>query len=651
MQRAALSFPSDRRLRAATWPAAELALLLAGAALSAALVHVFLGAVNFQPVSQVARGLGPVWAALMIVVAVVAQLVQHRWGARTWSRAVVGGLAGIAAGLVTMPITAGLRGTSQPLNTIFGGDMTFRTEYVTRFASTWHLTDYTFKGLHAFYPPGWFWVAGRTAHVLGLHEPWHIMKPFTIFTIGAALVVAYLLWRSVLSPAGALCAAIGSSLVLSPQIGPTRFITQAWYEPYSCFVAVTGAAWVAATLHAIRTPAPRMRWSLILLGLVGVGLALSYYLLFILLAVVLIALAAFTPSAERRPALIRTGGLLAGIALLTAIFWVPLLREIAHGAASQGHFVRPDFFRVATGISGGPQALTILAIAALLALAFTFGALGSRAVAAVIAGTIVYQLISVATLVFAHNQLQPHRAVTMLWATIGASVPVALDRFRRSGETQRLFATLVLVVAIPATFVLGSAQGADLAGGPLSVRAHDHPPMGQARAISSFITRTTGKKPHQLTIVTGAHLVLIMKPYWGYLPLRARYAHPMAHLAQRIEVLRAAARCPNPACMNRILEHNKFGPIAAMVLAKTFLGPRIETQEDSFPDPIPIQIYFRRKNFAPADWVRGDFGPYVVFVHRRQFASAAGRSSTIRQSTPARARRSRSSRKGHHATT
>src|SRR5262249_30643466 len=157
------------------------------------------------------------------------------------------------------------------------------TEYVTRFASSWHLQDYTFRGLHAFYPPAWFWVAGRTAHILGLHEPWHIMKPFTILTIGAALFVAYLLWRMTLSPAGALTAAIGSSLVLSSQVGPLKFATQAWYSPYSCFVAVTGAAWLAAAIVSLRMPARQAGWRLILLGVVGAALALCYYLLFLIL--------------------------------------------------------------------------------------------------------------------------------------------------------------------------------------------------------------------------------------------------------------------------------------------------------------------------------------------------------------------------------
>jgi galactan 5-O-arabinofuranosyltransferase len=614
---------AQRVLRASLWPLAELGLVLGGAALSAWLVHVLLVATNFNPLSEVAGGLGPVWAAVMLAIAIAAQIVQRRSTVHVArARAIVSGLAGLAAGFVTLPLTAGLTGTDQPLNTILGGDMAFRTEDVTRFASTSQLQDYTFKGLHAFYPPAWFWVAGRTAHLLALHEPWHIMKPFSIFTIGAALFLAYVLWRMTLSPAGALCAAIGSSLVLDSQVGPLKFATTAWYSPYACFVAVTGAAWVAATLTAMRTPGRRAVGRLVFLGVVGAALALCYYLLFIVLALVLVVLA-LASGENRRRVVARLGGLLAGIALATAVFWVPLLKALAHGAASQGGFVRPDFLHVFVGI-GRPEALAILTLVVIGALALTIASSASQAVAGVLVGAVLYQLVSVATLVFAQNQLQPHRAVTMMWATIGAALPVALESFslkRGLGRLMqpplpRVFATLAAVVAVPAIFVLGSAQGSDLTSGPFAREAHERPGLSQTRAISSFITQATGKRPKELTLVAGDHALLVTQPYYGFLPLRARYAHPDAHLAQRIEVLRAAARCPGPKCTVDVLEHSKFGHIGALVLARNAGKLRIETEEDKFPESVPITIDFRPKQFGPGYWIRRTIGGYVVLVHR-----------------------------------
>jgi galactan 5-O-arabinofuranosyltransferase len=594
-------------------PVGETALLLAGAAVGAAIVHGFLSASHFTAQSEVARGFGPPWAALMILLAVLGYVAQRRIANPLVARAAVALLAGLAAGFVTAPLTAGLHGTDQPLNTIARGDMQFRTQYITRFAATWHLQDYNFRGLHAFYPPGWFWLAGRSAHVLGLHEAWHIMKPFTILTIGAALAVSFLLWRAVLSPAGALAAAVGSSLVLSPQVGPSMFATQAWYEPYSCFVAVTGVAWLAAVAGTARMRGSPGR--LALLALVGVVLALFYYLLFIILAVVLLGLALW-PAVTRRATLSRAVGVLAGVALLTAVFWVPLINALIHGAASQGGFVRPDFFRVATGLTGGPAALSILAGVAIAALALTFASSGSQAVGMLFAGTVLYQLISVLTLTLAHNQLQPHRAVTMMWATIGAAVPVALDGYQRRGDGARTLATIALLIAAPAMFALGAAQGTDLASGTYARRAHSPLALSETRQISSFITSTSGKRPDRLVVVSGDRALLVTRPYYGFLPLRARYAHPEAHLAQRIAVLRAAAACGTPACTRRELTTSKFGPIDALVLANAVGGLRIETQEDGFPTPRLVAIFFRPRNFPPALWARRDVGGYAVLVRR-----------------------------------
>jgi galactan 5-O-arabinofuranosyltransferase len=603
--------------------AVELGLALVSAALTTLIVHAVIAAGNFNALSPVARGLGPVWAAGMVLIAGAAYVVQHRIADADRSRLAVAILAGVAIGGVMTPLMAGLHGTNQPPNTILGGDKQFHTEYVTRFGATWHLQDFTFRGLHAFYPPAWFWLAGRTASLLDI-TPWHVMKPFTIGTIGAALLLSYVLWRSVLSPAGALAAAIGSSLVLAAQTGPPIIVTEGWYSVHSCFVAVTGAAWVAATLATVRSGGSW--WRLGFLTLVGTLLALMYYLLFLVLVVVLVALAAATP-ATRRAVMPRVAAVCGVVAILTAVFWVPLVGAVLNGSASQGHYVRPDFLDVFVGI-GGPAALTVLAVVSVGLLTLTFSSTASQAVAGVLAGTIAYQLISVTTLVLSHNQLQPHRAVTMLWATFGAAVPVAVESLRTGGGTlsqafgrvpsplRRAAAVTTLAVAGAAVFLLGAAQGADLAGGPYSRRAHTKPALAQTAAMSRFIKDTSGKQPQQLTLLTGTHAILITEPYYGFLALRARYAHPKARLKDRVAVLRAAAACPDATCATAKLTGSRFGPIDAMILSRVPGGYRVIGQVDAFPNPKNVSVVFPRRNLDPGPWTTRDFGPYRVFVRR-----------------------------------
>jgi galactan 5-O-arabinofuranosyltransferase len=600
-------------------PLTELTTVLLAALVTGMAVHAVIAASDFDARSAEARGLGPIWAAGMVLIALAAQLVQHRTADARRSRLVVAVLAGAAAGIVMAPLMAGLHGTNQPPNTILGGDTAFHTEYVTRFASTWHLEDYTFRGLDAFYPPAWFWIAGRAADLLGV-TPWHVVKPFTILTIGAALLLAFGLWRMVLSPAGALSAAIGSSLVLTTQHESINYSTQAWYSTHSAFVAVTGVAWTAAALCALRQGASRRR--IAVLGLSGALLALCYYPLFVLMAFVVAGLA-LAPAAGRKDTALRVAALFGLVAVLTAVFWVPLVDAVMEGKAAQGHFVRPDFFEVSLGLNG-PAALAILALVAIGLLAVTSSSTASRAVAGVLAGTVLYQLVSVTTLVLLHNQLQPHRAVAMMWAAFGAAVPVAAEGLRGHANpaqmlpapTRRALGGAVLVVATAGIFLLGSAQGADLAGGPYSVAAHRPLGLAQAAATSRFITGTAGKPPQDLTIVTANHAVLVTQPYFGFLPVKARYAHPQADLPERVQVIRTAAACPDAACTARALAGSRFGPVDALVLTRTPRGYQLTAQEDGFPDILLVTIDFRPDAFGAAWWARRDFGAYTAFVRR-----------------------------------
>src|SRR3954447_19536811 len=601
------------RLRSWSWPL-EAALALAAAAATTLAVHALVAGIDFRATSPDAAGLGPVWAAAMIALAVGAYVVQRRVGRPRIITTIVSLLAGAAAALVMTPMMAGLHGTSQPLYTLLRGDMSFRTEYVTRFAATWHLRDYTLRGLNAFYPPAWFWLAGRTAHVLGI-APWRIVKPFAIGTMGAALLLGFALWRMVLTPAGALSAAIGSSLVLTTQVPDLSYSTQAWYSPYSCFVAVTGAAWLAAALVNARGGGSRGR--LAVLAVVGTLLALCYYLLFLILVAVLVVLGAAS-GPPRRAVLARLAACLGAIAALTAVFWIPLLSAVLGGVAAQGHYVRPDFLHVSIGLDG-PTALTLLAAVAIVLLVLTVSSSASQAVAGLLLGTIAYQLISVTTLVLAHNQLQPHRAVTMMWATFGAAVPVALEGAWR--VVPRALPRVALALAVPPTFVLGAALGSALAAGPLTVAAHTRLDLAPSLAISRFITQVTGKRPQQLTVLTEDHALLVTQPYYDFLPLRARYAHPAARVAQRIGVLRAASACPDAGCTERTLEDSSFGPIDALVLAREGRVYRVDGQEDAFPDPREIPILFRRNQLPQALWTRRRIGDYAVFVPVRAATS------------------------------
>jgi hypothetical protein len=320
---------------------------------------------------------------------------------------------------------------------------------------------------------------------------------------------------------------------------------------------------------------------------------------------------------------------LAAVAALTATFWVPLVVGVLGGAAAQGHYLSPDFLDVAVGFNGPPE-LIVLTIAAVAALVLGHAWTASRAVVALLVAAVGYQLLSLASLFLTDNQLQPHRAVTMLWATLGAAVPVALEGFARPGSLARglppagarAAAIVVAVVATGATFVLGARQGTDLATGPLTVGAHDPMDMQTPREISRFITHTTGRPPQDLTLLSGDNsavhdnAVLITHPYIGYLALRARYAHPQAQLPRRVRAIQRAAACRSAACATRALTRTPFGRVDAIVLTRIPTGLQLLTQVDAFPAPRLITIVFRPDQLDPAVWASRTWGEVVVFARR-----------------------------------
>ena len=76
-------------------------------------------------------------------------------------------------------------------------DQQFRTEYLTRLTDTAAPHDMTYIGLPPFYPPGWFWLGGRLADLTGT-PAWEMFKPWSIISITAAIVVAFVLWAAMI---------------------------------------------------------------------------------------------------------------------------------------------------------------------------------------------------------------------------------------------------------------------------------------------------------------------------------------------------------------------------------------------------------------------------------------------------------------------
>lgn len=609
---------ADRFALAVARRAVTVALPLAGTGLTLLVLQAVAAAGGVSYRSIMVPGFATLWAAAMVATVAAGYLLQRLRGATVW----VGGMAGVAAGLVCFPLLAGLHGTPEPLAGVFVGDQTFRTEYVTRMALG-GLHDYTFSGLPAFYPPGWFWVAGRVADAAGV-PAWQVIKPVSMLTPVVAVLLAYALWRCTLRPPAALAASVVSALTL----GVTGVV---WYEPYSAFVALAGVAWVAAVAGYLRGGATAWRVS----GLVasGVVLALCYYLLFLIFVVAVTAPAVWHRG-DRRRALGRLAVVVGGVAMLTAMFWMPFLLDLARGSATQGRFFDPGLLSVTTGFTDG-TAMVVVSVLGLALLAFTIQAVTSQALAALLLAGLSYQLISVATLTTAHQQLQPQRVAMLILAALGAAVPVGLEALTRtpgSGSVEspaRQFpalrhgpaTTLAAALMLPALLTIGAQQGDRMISGPLTARAHHdtnlRPTLQAANDISSFITSTTRRHPQQLTVLSTWHPLMELKPYYGFLQWNIAYANPGARTGQRVALLQRAAACPGAACFARTLEDSRFGPVDALVLPRARGGVyRFTVSLYGFPTGSIETVALPARLLDGPAWVHRDIHAASVYVLR-----------------------------------
>ena len=86
----------------------------------------------------------------------------------------------------------------------------------------------TYYGLPPFYPPGWFWIGGRLAALTGT-PAWEMFKPWAIISITIAVVLAFVLWASMIRFEYALIVSTATAAAT---------LAYSSTEPYAAIIAV-----------------------------------------------------------------------------------------------------------------------------------------------------------------------------------------------------------------------------------------------------------------------------------------------------------------------------------------------------------------------------------------------------------------------------
>jgi galactan 5-O-arabinofuranosyltransferase len=202
-------------------------------------------------------------------------------------------------------------------------DQQFRTEYLTRLTDTAGPHDMTYFGLPPFYPPGWFWIGGRLAALTGM-PAWEMFKPWAIISITIAVVLAFVLWASMIRFDYALIvstATAAATLAYSPT------------EPYAAIIAVLLPPVFVLAWSGLRG-ATRSGGRAAVIGVgVFLGVAALFYTLLLGYAAFTLTLMALVLAVARRrlEPLLRLALILVIAGAISLLGWGPYLVAAAKG--------------------------------------------------------------------------------------------------------------------------------------------------------------------------------------------------------------------------------------------------------------------------------------------------------------------------------
>lgn len=432
-------------------------------------------------------------------------------------------------------------------------DQQFRTEYLTRLTDTAAPHDMTYYGLPPFYPPGWFWIGGRLAALTGT-PAWEMFKPWAIISITIAVLLAFVLWASMIRFEYALIVATATTaaaLAYSPA------------EPYSAIIAVLIPPVFVLAWSGLRGATRSGGWAAVIATGIFLGVTALFYTLLLAYSAFTIAIMAFVLAVARRKwdPLLRLAVITVIAVAIALLGWGPyLLAAIGGSPASSGtafHYLPADgaqlsFPMLQFTLLGG---LCMAGTLWLVVRAHTSTRAGALAVGvlAVYAWSILSMLTTLARTTLLSFRLQP--TLTVLLAAAGAfgfvEAAVAIAR-RYSPQTGRRI--IAAAAALGVAGALGFSQDIPNVLKPDIVvaytdtdgygkRADRRPPGAEQyyREIDAKIQQVTGQPRDQTVVLTADYSFLSYYPYYGFQGLTSHYANPLAQFEQRAKAIESWA--------------------------------------------------------------------------------------------------------------
>jgi galactan 5-O-arabinofuranosyltransferase len=551
------------------------------------------------------------------------------------------------AALPTLLLALPLHGTKWPPNALVG-DAGFRTRLLTRMVSSALPVDMTYAGVPGFYPPGWFWVVGRIADLLG-RPGWAVHKPALIATAALTAGLAFTLWSQVVARRHALPLATATALVGCLENTPAT-------EPYSWCVAALMPPVAVLSIHALgNAPSMRHRRILFAAGIfLGLG-ALVYTLLAVLFAMILVVAALNLVVGKRRGSIISDQILIRTVVLrlltvglvalpIALLFWGPYLVaavRMGYPVNSAQHYL-PE---LASALPLPMLEFTPMGLASLLGTLWLLSRARdneiARSLLGVVAGSYIWYLLSLLA-VAVPTTLLPFRVTPVLQtalvcaAILGcAEAGPAAGRRWGAAVGHKVVTTVVVMGLIGA---IGAAQGvpAGMAGMIKAAYTQAYPTGGRPGPapagaggdasreeltghwtvpLSEGIARLADRPPESIVVASTYPQLFATVPYWGFTATTPQYSNPLGDLPGRIAEIRRWAAAPTAEELQRRLDTSPYRSPDVFVMARAKGGYTLTIRRANFPltpEMASEPITFSPALFPPELFARENVGPYIV---------------------------------------
>jgi hypothetical protein len=445
------------------------------------------------------------------------------------------------------------RGTEYGMNGHWGDNGNRLAEICKMMAYGSFFQDWYLKDLPSFYPPGWFALMAVYAKIINI-EAYQTVKwgYYLIFLVYPWLL--YFSWRKLLSPV-----ASAATTVIVLFLG-YEYMDWIYYESITAGLFIPWWLYYFEGGFNAESIGRPINWRKYVIGsLIGGLIFIVYYYWFAIVVVatpfILTATYLRTRSLQAlRQAIVHKLILAAGVALVSAVYWAPLLRSIRRfGAESMQHLWFKERHLDLTREWPTVSIEAILIFAGVFAAFYLWCKWGNGRLVYFYLGCLVMIVLDRA-LNLDQSSLQTRKLVE--FAHLFAIIPLGaacVEWWKQASRFEELRRGIVGVCLL-CLLVVSNSHSAPQPEDFYKIAVNMRVPVGDLGIYRGV--ETEGK-----VFLTQDYLGSVYLPYYLFIPLNNMTAHTAGRYSQRELFIQQAVKIVEPELLAYALRYNRYSPI------------------------------------------------------------------------------------------